>query len=61
MSKRAASVEYIFCDNPECGLHILSLDGKGRTICETVMSAEGTIELLKYCIAQFQSRKENLN
>jgi len=46
---RAARFESAFCDDPNCGLHILSFDRHNKPICETVVSADGTRRLVGIC------------
>lgn len=45
----AASCELAFCDDPSCGVHILSYDKNNKLICETVMSSGMTLTMIKIC------------
>jgi hypothetical protein len=47
--KRAHHFETAFCEDPECGLHLFACEEGGRRICEIVMSAQTTVELMKVC------------
>ncbi len=42
-------VAFSFCDDPKCGLHILSLRQDNTPICETVLSREMTLEMMRLC------------
>ena len=47
--ERSASFEAGFCDSLNCGLHIIPAREDGSIICEVVMSAEATLELMELC------------
>jgi hypothetical protein len=34
---RAHSFQMYSCGNPECGLHLVSLDAEGKAICHTLI------------------------
>ncbi|MEY9493724.1 hypothetical protein [Bradyrhizobium elkanii] len=46
---RAYSFDAAFCDDPECGLHIVAQYQSGKPICEIVMSADQTRALIEIC------------
>ena len=47
--EQADHYDTTFCNEPKCGLHIFSLRADGSIICETILSAESTLSLIKYC------------
>lgn len=46
---RAARFQYAFCDDPNCGLHLVALDASGSAICEIVMSPSQTLAVVEAC------------
>lgn len=48
---RAHRVEFAYCEDPKCGLHVLSLDKNDAPICESVLSATQTLALIDICKA----------
>ena len=46
---RAESFEMMFCGDPTCGLHILAKSENGEALCEIVMSADVTLEMIELC------------
>lgn len=44
---RAHHFEAAFCDDPNCGLHIVAKRESGAPICEIVMSANQTLTLIE--------------
>ena len=53
---RSRAVAISFCNDPRCGVHILALDEDDEPICETVMSREMTLELIKLCKADLYEK-----
>lgn len=54
---RAADLQIAFCDDPECGPHLLAYDANDQPMCEMVISLEvlpGVIEQLQNCLAMKQ-------
>jgi len=47
--KRAHHFETAFCEDPRCGLHITGCDENNQPICEIVMSAQTTVEMIEMC------------
>jgi len=45
----AHGYQLMFCDAPNCGLHVIAVDKDNNPICEVVMSAEGTKTLVEIC------------
>jgi hypothetical protein len=45
------SHEYVigFCRSPTCGMHLVAYDVNGEAICEVVLSALQTLELINTC------------
>jgi len=46
--EQADHYDATFCDDLECGIHIFSYRADGTVICETILSAERTLSLLRY-------------
>lgn len=46
---RAHHFEAAFCSDVRCGLHIVPMLESGEPICEIVMSAEQTLQLIGAC------------
>lgn len=46
---RAHHFEAAFCEDPNCGLHIVAKYESGKPICEIVMSASQTRTLVDIC------------
>jgi hypothetical protein len=46
---RAHHFEAAFCDNPECGLHIVAFTEDHKPICEIVTSRRQTLILVEIC------------
>jgi hypothetical protein len=38
-----------FCSDKNCGIHLFSRRVDGTIICETILSAEQTLNLIEYC------------
>ncbi len=45
-TERAYSFSSAFCEDPNCGLHIIPHRENGEAICEIVMSADQTLALI---------------
>lgn len=45
----AHSFKVAFCGDPNCGLHLIPLREDGSEICEVVMSAASTLDLVQAC------------
>jgi hypothetical protein len=46
---KAFNFEVAFCGDPKCGLHIRPFSREGQPICEMVLSAKQTLELIEIC------------
>jgi hypothetical protein len=38
-----------FCSDPNCGAHLVGFDRDNKPICEMVLSAKHTLELVEIC------------
>jgi hypothetical protein len=47
--EKAHSFEAAFCEDPNCGLHIIPIRRDGTPICEVVMGPESTVTLIDVC------------
>lgn len=47
--ERAHSFNAAFCEDPNCGLHLIALRDAGSPICEIVMSPAQTLALIEIC------------
>jgi hypothetical protein len=46
---RAHHFEAAFCDDPNCGLHIVAFTESHKPICEIVTSSRQTLTLVEIC------------
>lgn len=47
--ERAYGYEMAFCNDPNCGLHVVPYRKDGTPICEIVMSRAGTLSMVEIC------------
>jgi hypothetical protein len=47
-TERAYSFDMMFCADPYCGLHIIPCRADGTPICEIVMSASQTLNVIEH-------------
>lgn len=48
--EKADHYEATFCGDVDAGLHMFSFRADGTIICETTLSAEATLSLVRYCM-----------
>jgi hypothetical protein len=46
--ERAYAFDMAFCADPYCGLHIIPTRADGSPICEIVMSASQTLDMIEH-------------
>jgi hypothetical protein len=46
--EKADHYDATFCNDTNCGLHIFSRRADGTVICETILSAKQTLDLIDY-------------
>jgi hypothetical protein len=46
---KAHHFEAAFCEDPNCGLHIIAMSREGKPMCEIVMGPQSTVALIDVC------------
>jgi hypothetical protein len=46
---RAHSFEMTYCDDPDCGLHLIGRNEDNKPMCEIVMSPAQTLAMMEFC------------